>query len=232
MLFMNAPTAPQHDVSAHRVAAMLATFDRADASAFELQIALASAWGAGFVKPHLQLPRERWVSLFRRVGYFSFGTRPTPPREPIRLYRGAADGHERGMSWTTSPDLARRFDFALWTCDAPPSSVLAVLAMHRYDANGDDFGEYVLNLPDDLAVVETCAPGHGGRTLAFRGRTEAKVTRNVRRFLADVGLDDLRPSALGWRISKLKRDGTARVEFFGYSDVLLQATRRHARWSD
>jgi hypothetical protein len=219
------------DLSAARVRHALDLAD-GDAPAFELQMAIAQAWGAGFVKPSAQLPRDRWAALFRRAGYFTLADLPRPT-EPIRLYRGAADGWERGMSWTTSPALARRFDNALWTILAPPATVLATFATMERDGNGNAIPEYVVDVSDDLAVEETSAPGHGGRVLEFRGRTVEAVERNVRRFLADSNLSGLRPSALGCTVLHPRRKHTlAAVEFSGYPQVINEAVRRHRIWFD
>lgn len=227
-MFQNMPQAPQEELSAERVQGVLALFERTDVATFELQLALANAWGAGFVKPSQQLQQDRWIELFRRVGFFSLTGAPAPA-EPIRLYRGAMDGWERGMSWTTSPALARRFDVALWTCLAPPSAVLAVFAMHHYAPSGEDFGEYVLDT-DGLDIEESAA-GTGGMTLQFRGRTIEAVERHVRSFLADAGLGDLRSSALGWEVVHPRRKhDLAAVRFFGPDVVIFEVARRHARW--
>lgn len=227
-MFPNAPQPLQPELSAARLQRLLKMFDRSDVATFDMQMALASAWGAGFVKPSQQLPAERWVELFRRVGYFSLTGTPAPT-EPIQLYRGAADGGERGMSWTTSPALARRFDVVVWTCLAPPSAVLATLAMHHYRPSGEDYGEYLLDTAG-LHIEETAA-GSGGVVLRFRGRTVESVHRHVRRFLADAGLDDMRPSALGWEVLHPRRENElAAVRFFGPDVVVLETERRHARW--
>lgn len=228
-MFLNSPRAADYATGQAAVERLLATFDNAEAAPFDLQMGLARAWGAGFVKPHLQLPRERWVEMFRRAGFFSLNG-AWAPTEPVRLYRGAADGHERGMSWTTSPAIARRFDAALWTCLAPPSAVLAIFGVLWQDLNGDDLGEFVLDTTG-LDIEESCAPGYGGVTLEFRGRTVEAVERNVRRFLAQKHLDDLRRSALGWEVVRTRRKHSlARVRFYGYDEVLLEVDRRHRHW--
>lgn len=108
--------------------------------------------------------------------------------------------------------------------------MLAIVPVHSYDANGDDVLEYILEVPEDLAIEETSAPERPGTSLIVAGNTEKKVTRNVERLLAEQGLDNLRPSALGWRIAKLKRNGTARVEFSGYPQVLRRLSWG-PRWS-
>lgn len=102
------------EVSEQAMARLLATFANPNSDLFSRQLALCGAWGAGFTKPHQQMPYERWIEMFRSVGFFSLGGFP-PPTEPVRLYRGAADGFEPGMSWTTSPALARFLGFPLWT---------------------------------------------------------------------------------------------------------------------
>ena len=209
----------QPDASHAALARLRATFE-SDATPWQMQDAIARAWGAGFVKPHQQMPREEWAGYFRRRGYFSTGNIPAPT-EPIRLYRGAAPGHERGMSWTTSPQFARKFDFALWTCVAQPGDILATFSMMREDLHGDELYEYVVDVHDGLAVEETSAPGHGGFTMQFRGKSAERVSRKVRQLLLDNNLADLRPSALGWRVLHPERKSSlAVVEFSGYPQVL------------
>ncbi|TXR56476.1 hypothetical protein [Quadrisphaera setariae] len=77
------------------------------------------------------LGTERWLTLFRRVGYV-IETSPAPrPTEPVRLWRA---GHRaRGMAWTSRRSMAeqyatngeRRAAEPLWTTLAPSEALLA-----------------------------------------------------------------------------------------------------------
>ena len=214
---------------------LLALFER-DTPVERLQNALALVW-TSTQQPTVALPQEQWLAMFRRCGYFSYGgpgfatDRRTRPTGPIRLYRGATDGFERGMAWSPSPAAARTYAFPLWTCEAPPSAVAAVLLNWMSDPSDPFYEEYILDLPADLIVEETSAPGHDGVVLHFRGKSIERVEDNVRQFLADSALDDLRPSALGWTVLHPRQGKKlASVKFTGYPAPLSEVARRHARW--
>lgn len=61
--------------------------------------------------PGRELPRIEWIKLWRSIG-FSIGTeRASRPRSPLRLYRAAVPGWERGFSWTENRALAEWFQW-------------------------------------------------------------------------------------------------------------------------
>ena len=60
------------------------------------------------------MPSSSWTRppgtlMFKLNGYCNDG-RAEPPAEPVQLYRGGHDRRGwRGMSWTSDPEVARRF---------------------------------------------------------------------------------------------------------------------------
>ena len=58
--------------------------------------------------PQRSLGAERWVELWRSVGFVS-DTGEEAPTEPIRAFRGASWGRRRGMSWSLDRERAEWF---------------------------------------------------------------------------------------------------------------------------
>ncbi|GAB6858505.1 arsenate reductase/protein-tyrosine-phosphatase family protein [Microbacterium xylanilyticum] len=127
--------------------------------------ALIVAWVTGTPgrgrawRPEIAAPREEWRRWFAATGYLQVGLRlpRLRPRSPIVLYRAATPGHERGMAWTPDRSWAEMFQAihaadglrsAIWTVRAEPEWVLA-----KAEHPGGNI-EYVLDLPEDAAVVE------------------------------------------------------------------------------
>ena len=85
--------------------------------------------------PLRQLDPDSWRALFAFAGYTIDGVRRARPRNPRRLYRGAARGYRDGWSWTENRAVAQWFvdryqevwHGRLWTVVAPPERVLAKL---------------------------------------------------------------------------------------------------------
>ena len=106
--------------------------------------------------PGLRAPQQTHlaadlVALFRRAGYVSDG--PPEPAQALLVYRGelaATDGP--GISWTTNPQVARRYaqgyatvsDTRVMRATAPPA---AILARFQHDAE-------VVVAPELLADAE------------------------------------------------------------------------------
>jgi hypothetical protein len=82
--------------------------------------------------PEKDLRGGAWVDMFRTAGFIS-----TPvieaPTGPVRVFRGAAWGRRRGMSWTTKPEIARWFSSYkqrgpahVFACTVCPDAILAI----------------------------------------------------------------------------------------------------------
>lgn len=141
------------------VESVRAVFTDLNARPVERMCVLHSVW-CSTDRPMLQLPREEWVRMFRRVGYFEMplggliGSRPQPTGA-MRLYRAATPAHARGLSWTPWLPLAERYaDQAsvpgfgaarVYTADVPGEYLLAT-----FRALGSV--EVVVDLPDDYPV--------------------------------------------------------------------------------
>lgn len=79
-------------------------------------------------------PVAEWVGRFRALSGFVLGDRIAEherPAQPARLYRAAAPGDERGMSWTpfraTAAAYARsiRGGCPVWVAEVTPAALLA-----------------------------------------------------------------------------------------------------------
>lgn len=75
-----------------------------------------------------------WVARFRSMGGFVLGNAVTEharPVRPLRLYRAAGVGHERGMSWTPFRLTAAMYATTLrggcpvWVAEVEPAAMLA-----------------------------------------------------------------------------------------------------------
>ncbi len=132
------------------------------------------------------------------------------------------------MSWTDDPRVAAQYGSAVLTCIVPASVVLAVLPLiHSTAAYAETHTEFVVDVPPDVVVTEVDAAtvGGGGVKLHFRGKSPSAIDANVRRFLRELGLDRMRPSALGWTA-----EGKT-VTFYGAQPVILEVARRHPVWA-
>ena len=96
--------------------------------------------------PAVDLGEQRWVSMFKEVGFISDG-RPKPT-SPIRAWRGASVTSEgRGMSWTIDPKQAGDFAFrrsdrlgiptAIYVTLIPPTAILALSGFSE-DSRGEE----------------------------------------------------------------------------------------------
>ena len=104
--------------------------------------------------------------MFKAVGFVSDG--PSQPTEDLTIYRGAAKGYERRMSWTT--DLARaakfrRTDGDVWKATVPPEAVLGrVENVREGEAEVIVHPEYLADAgpvvvpPEDYETVDTQEP--------------------------------------------------------------------------
>lgn len=109
----------------------------------EIRHAVDAAWRmAEWPEPHLG--REAWIGLFDGCGYMVDGEphlRSTDLPEYVTLYRGAAPGRRRGMSWTSSLEqaawFAYRFDVnataRVYTARVHRSQVLARITERAED---------------------------------------------------------------------------------------------------
>ena len=113
----------------------------------------------GFEPPKSLLPREQWVSMFRRVGFFTVMQPFTaPPTDTLTLYRGAHPDYARGLSWTdtlaTAEMFARRSPVPAQVyraTDVPASAILG--ALH----SAGTFAEYIVDLPAHAEVATASA---------------------------------------------------------------------------
>lgn len=102
----------------------------------ELAAAAWSVW-APAVNPCWLLSVQRWRVMWHAAGYSEDGVRmPRPDGKPIRVFRGAAPGYERGLSWTVQHWVARAYregsescgvPAKVWMVDLPAGRVLARL---------------------------------------------------------------------------------------------------------
>ncbi|MGB4779787.1 hypothetical protein [Microbacterium sp.] len=78
-----------------------------------LAIVLSRTWASmtRHVPPLTIAARSDWLGWWRYVDFVWNGFRvpSARPTTPLRLYRAAADGYVDGLSWTTTPDRARRY---------------------------------------------------------------------------------------------------------------------------
>lgn len=73
--------------------------------------------------PCAEVPRERWIAIFREIGYTSDAWPAKLPSILMRLLRGARIEDQRGLSWTPSYPLAAWFAGRsggdVWVCEVP-----------------------------------------------------------------------------------------------------------------
>jgi hypothetical protein len=145
------------------------------------------------------LPREEWVSMFRKVGFYN-GLAPLsdPPTEPVRLYRAVVDpAFVRGLSWSPQQNNARQHGPRIFATDAPPESILAV--MPHSPLPWEHGLEYFVDLPDDWPVEELpSTTGLGSCIARWRGE-EPPTSEEVELIV--------RPYAVPWEIE----DGNVRL---------------------
>ena len=92
------------------------------------------AWGSAEF-PSSCLDPYVWEELFSEAGFTVNGKPAHRPKEPVRVYRGAAPEHKIGWSWTPDREQAEwfrdRFNFdgsrKLYTMLAQPLDMLAIL---------------------------------------------------------------------------------------------------------
>lgn len=133
--------------------------------AANLARALAVAW-SGAARPEQDLPRRRWLTLWRRAGYASDGERVDPPEVPLTLYRGAPEFYARGLSWTADPQIALWFaqraanyfkePISVYVAKFPPSRLLG--RIHTLGRGEDEYVAQPWRLPLDVPAV--CTPSH------------------------------------------------------------------------
>jgi len=105
--------------------------------------------------PLLALGRQRWIELFRRVGYLSDTVRRESlrPRIPLTLYRAAAayDRVKPGLAWSQDIEQARSFQeynlrhirgpLFLFSAQVEPSEMLAYFHQTRAE------NEFLVDIP-------------------------------------------------------------------------------------
>lgn len=74
----------------------------------EYAAAVANAWHLAEA-PETEYGIDFWASHFSWAGFRHDGEQADRPDSPLTLYRGAASGRERRMSWTDDLDTARWF---------------------------------------------------------------------------------------------------------------------------
>jgi hypothetical protein len=96
--------------------------------------------------PERDLGQRRWLELFRATGYLPDDAPPSS--NPLSIYRGAPERYRRRMSWTTDPEIARRFATSetrrrgeVWRATVPAHAILARL----YDDGGRPEAEVIIN---------------------------------------------------------------------------------------
>jgi hypothetical protein len=72
------------------------------------QVMLLVVWG-GTQIPDVHLDIHKWLARFRRAGFLSDLADQAPVTSNLKVFRGAPEGSERGLSWTTSASVARAF---------------------------------------------------------------------------------------------------------------------------
>ncbi len=100
-------------------------------SAAELNASLRLIWPS-LRAPQRTYPASDLVALFRRAGYVSDGL--PEPAQALLVYRGELTGNaDPGISWTTDPQIARRYaqgyatvgDTRVMRAAAPRDTILA-----------------------------------------------------------------------------------------------------------
>lgn len=109
-------------------------FDLGVVSLEALRANLGPVWNVAEY-PERTMSRTRWRQYFSRIGFTVDGQAAERPLGPVTLYRGAPQKYRRGMSWTSSLDVARRFAFeglrrrqvgAVYRATVSPRWILAV----------------------------------------------------------------------------------------------------------
>ncbi len=89
-----------------------------------------------YVTGHHRRTDDEWRDLIRAEGFTRDGVPAERPKKPLTLYRGAAVGRHRSLSWTTDRAVAMRWAtsegqkshvWRLWAIDeCPPDAMLAM----------------------------------------------------------------------------------------------------------
>jgi hypothetical protein len=117
-----------------------------------------SAW-CGAEYPMRALNAETWRDLFWVAGYTYNGRRRAKPRKPRLLFRGAADDHRHGWSWTENSAQAAAFaersirrgnPARVWQATVEPDRLLARITTVRPGEN-----EWVVDA--EGLLVSACA---------------------------------------------------------------------------
>lgn len=118
---------------------------------------LHRTWGDTY-SPMRHLPREQWVAMFRRVGFFNMmQPHAAPPTGTLTLFRGAHPDYARGLSWTDTAATAVMFaqrspvPARVYRAVVPASAVLG--ALHA----AGTFTEFIVDIPADVEVAEASA---------------------------------------------------------------------------
>ncbi len=111
-------------------------WDSPESSDKQRRVMLLVVFG-GTLIDGLHLQTTKWVVRFRQVGFISDLPGQLPPATELVVFRGAPKGWERGMSWSSSIETARRFAAKyteygpepgfVWRAIAAPGSVLALI---------------------------------------------------------------------------------------------------------
>lgn len=98
--------------------------------------------------PEQSLGRQTWLDIFTEAGFAVDGKRADRPADQVTLYRGAPKERRRRMAWSSDWSTAAKFATSrlrgrpagqVWTVDAPPEALLAVILDGREEA------EYVID---------------------------------------------------------------------------------------
>lgn len=104
--------------------------------------AVFQAWCSGAAYPEAILGRDRWIALFREVGFSRDGIPSNPPESPMTVYRGSWHQFCKGLSWTSNWHSAIRYASDgysdLYVSHPQPTAVLA-----RITTRSDD--EWILD---------------------------------------------------------------------------------------
>lgn len=138
--FARAMAEPIHDAASFLTAVVYAGRNDGPAMLFDcyfgrrigpadMAAIVADVWSAAEF-PQQCLSVALWCMFFRMAEY-------PKPAGPLTLYRGATSGRARAMAWTTDRTMARWFASRMraadprpahvYTVDAPPAAVLAVM---------------------------------------------------------------------------------------------------------